>query len=180
MTPALTEYLRSNKESFGAERVWYYAARGQLGTAFRSRKATAFWLAALLAGATWVVAGFSSDERRPWLVFGFVVIFAAVMMLLVVGLDAGNQRPPVKNWRRSGLVISPVGLAVVQGLEQGEMHWDELRGLRLRTGGRFFSSSAEGPTAGIELVLDGASFVLADVYDRPLPIILERIKHYWR
>jgi hypothetical protein len=179
VNPLLADYLRQNEEAFGPERVWSYTARRHLGARFRSREATAVWAAVVLSGLAWGVIGLS-NQANAWLPVGLVTAFIGGLMLGAVRLDARTLNPRVKNWRQSSLAITPVGLSVVQGNDQGELRWDELRGLRLRTGPGLFSSSEPGPRAGIELVLDGASFIIADVYDRPLPVILERIKQYWR
>jgi hypothetical protein len=179
INPLLADYARMHEETFGVERVWTYAARRHLGSRFPSRKATAFWTAALLAGAAWGAVGLTDETLRPWSL-GFMAMFISIVMLLAVRSESGARKTQVRNWRQSGLVISPVGLALVQGDEKGEMRWDELRGLRMKTGSEFLTSSDRSPTSGIELILEGASFIVADVYDRPLPIILERIKHYWR
>ena len=80
----------------------------------------------------------------------------------------------------SSLVLSPVGLALVQGDLQGELRWEQLRDVQLVSKPRFFQMGQENVRTGIWLRVEGAQIVIADIYDRPLPIIFERIKAYWR
>jgi hypothetical protein len=51
-----------------------------------------------------------------------------------------------------------------------------------RTAARSFSYSRDGYGygAGIWLTVEGAKVFIADIYDRPLPTILDRIHAYWR
>jgi hypothetical protein len=81
------------------------------------------------------------------------------------------ERPALRRWRDAGLVISPAGLALVQGNVRGEMRWAELKDLRYKT-----RTSA----AGIVLKFEGAEVGIINIYDRPLYLIYERIREYWR
>jgi hypothetical protein len=86
----------------------------------------------------------------------------------------------MRNWREASLVIGPLGLAVVQGDLKGEMRWGELRQLHMKAP-RFAAYANRmklGP--GIRLVVEGATIVIADLYDRPLRVIHQRIMDYWR
>jgi hypothetical protein len=77
--------------------------------------------------------------------------------------------------RRSGLVIAPDGLALLQGDLSGEMRWEELRDVKL--------AERAGPNStapGIVLQVKGAAITITDVYDRPVALIHQQICHYWR
>jgi hypothetical protein len=56
----------------------------------------------------------------------------------------------------------------------------ELRNVVYRDKPRSFRLEADRPVRGIELVVPGATIVIADIYDRPLPLIYDRIVSYWR
>jgi len=94
---------------------------------------------------------------------------------------AGSRRGGrVKNWRKSSLVISPMGLALVQGDIKGEMRWDELRDVQYKSRPGSFSMDVNTAMPGVLLKFEGASITIADIYDQPLRIIYERIRRYWR
>jgi len=67
------------------------------------------------------------------------------------------------------------------------MRWGELRNLEYRHSPRSFGLESRGlwadnagPERGIHLIVEGARIVIADIYDRPLPLIYDRIRSYWR
>jgi hypothetical protein len=77
-------------------------------------------------------------------------------------------------------VISPVGLALTQGTTQGQMRWDELRGVHFRVIPKQFRLQHHDHLTGIILKFEGATLAIADIYDRPLHIIYQRIIDYWQ
>lgn len=175
----LRPHLAEREQQFGADRIWSYRARKHLGGGFFPRRALAVFLAGLLSGAAWTTLGFATAHRPHWGGIGILALIICGFMIFVILAEAreGNKSA-VKNWRKSSLVISPTGLAVVQGDDQGEMRWDELRNLKLQERDEGIQTS-RSPGRGILLVMDAARFVIVDVYDRPLPIIYERIRKYW-
>jgi hypothetical protein len=73
-----------------------------------------------------------------------------------------------------------MGLALIQGDLRGELRWDELRDIRFRPGGGSISSvSGEGNLRGIHLIVEGATIVIVDLYDRPLSLIYQQLRGYW-
>jgi hypothetical protein len=127
----------------------------------------------------WLAAGIAGGKAyEAWL--GFGILLAFLFGLFAAGLAVERRGQRIKNWRQSGLVISPAGLALIQGDMRGEMHWGELRKLDLRAKPRSFQLEAHTPRTGIQLVFEGATVVIADIFDRPLPVIFERIRAYWQ
>jgi hypothetical protein len=176
---ALAKYYAEQEAAFGPERIFSYTARPHW-SAPRRRVAIAVSLAFALTGVIWTVAGvLLGKNNEAWIVIG-------IMVAIFGGLFAGAFRfegrgPRIRNWRQSGLVISPVGLAMVQGDMRGELRWDELRDIRFRARPAFFEvQAAAAPHRGIQLVVAGATIVIADVYNRPLAEIHERLCAYWR
>ena len=53
-------------------------------------------------------------------------LFALLFWLIARQVSGAN----IKGWTKASLVISPLGLALVQGDMKGEMHWDELESLK--------------------------------------------------
>jgi hypothetical protein len=81
---------------------------------------------------------------------------------------------------QASLVISPSGLAMPQGDMKGRMYWGELRDSRLSRGIESFRFGGASGPAGIHLIVEGAEILVADIYDRPLPLIYGRIRRYWQ
>ena len=92
----------------------------------------------------------------------------------------GPMGPRIPNWKKSALVISPGGMAMVQGDMTGQLRWDELRDIRFRPKPTFLGlQSAGAGMLGIHLVVAGATIVVLDLYDRPLEMIHEQLRAYW-
>lgn len=188
VNPALAAYLKQNEAAFGPERVWSYAAASHLAVKPPMTGLRAGSIAALLVGVLWIVGGVyvannrGIEDGKAWAgAGGFVAIFGGLFWLVSYATSADRATSLVKKWRQASLVITPVGLALVQGDIQGEVTWGELRDVRLqhRKGGSFHLESTAALN-GILLKIAGADIVIADIYDRPLHIIYERIRNYWR
>jgi hypothetical protein len=179
---SLSGHLRHKQHRFGPDKVWSYARRVGPRVAAAGRRGRAVAAVGLLTGAAWIGAGAALPrEREAWLGFGF--LFATVWgMLWLVFFLQGRRGSGGKLQRGASLVISPDGLALVQGDLRGEMRWDELRDVKLQSGPRNFQwgpdSSGTGP--GILLKVSGATIRVADIYDRPLALIYQQICYYWR
>ena len=180
VNPLLADYLARQEETFGSEKVWSYRARSFLGGRRRGRKGPAVSLAVAASGIAWMVAGFQGKGFEGWLGAGILFLLFGSLFLLLFRLPGGRGQARIKNWRDASLVISPLGLAIIQGDLKGELRWEELRNLHMKVP-KFvtYATRAElGP--GIRLVVEGATIVIADVYDRPLRVIYQRIQDYWR
>jgi hypothetical protein len=174
----LREHLEEQQRAFGPDRVWAYRAREHLGAWGTYRRAWATSLAVFATGVGWAALGFSLNFP-VWAGWG-VMLALFGLLFFVVFRSSGRPRGVVKNWRRAGLIISPVGLALVQGDVQGEMRWDELRDVQFRPRQSSFTLTGASAMAGIVLRFEGASVIIADIYDRPLREIFERIRAYWK
>lgn len=179
---ALAEYLRNQEATFGADRVWTYCARRHLGYRFEARKTWAGSLAAFLTGVAWVILGIAAKTKfTPWIAAGSITAIVAGFTFCIIWVQSRSPLVRMKNWRDSSLVISPVGLAMVQGTEKGKMRWDELRNVKLNAARGFFDSDNRSThRPGLILEIAGADFAILDVYDRPLAIIMQRINQYWK
>ena len=176
---ALTKYYAEQEELFGPERVFTFRARTsrkvpQRGVGLAVCGATG------LAGLIWIAAGafLANEDTAPWIAFGILLAIFSGLFAQFFLFHASEPRIP--NWQASGLVISPAGLALVQGDLRGELRWDELRDIRLGTRPGFFEFQPWGAYAcGIRLIIEGASITIMDVYDRPLALIRQRLRAYW-
>jgi hypothetical protein len=183
VSPVLAEYREKQESAFGPDRVWAYRARNHLGYPGGYRQARAIWLGAAAAGVVWILLSFSVlpfKHNFGWAIAGSIL--AAFSLIFFAAFWAESKRPPVrlKHWRQASLVISPVGLAMVQGDIKGEMRWDELRDVQLTSKPGSFQFGASLVMPGILLKVAGATIIIADIYDQPLRIIFERIRRYWK
>jgi hypothetical protein len=182
----LLPYLQGQESQFGPDKVFSYRARKYPD--FRARRrAAAVCLAIALAGLAWVVLGTigvqvigaaRDNDYVMWIVFGVMIAFFFGLLAGAFRLGGGTLR--LKNWRASGLVITPSGLALAQGDMRGQLRWDELRNVQYRHKTPWFQFESRAPTRGIILSVEGAEILIADIYDRPLPLIYKQIRGYWQ
>ena len=188
VVPELADYAGRHRAMFGDDRVLSYRANPDCGRNIHVRSPLlAIGLGMLAVG----IAGFVAPRSlglaggivlSPWP----VVPLSIGIALVVSGLVAGRLRfRGIARWRESGLVLTPVGLALIQGPVRGELPWEQLRDVkyRKRRGGvqpHFRLSSAEESLRGIHLVVDGARIVVVDLYDRPIDVIHREIVRRWR
>jgi hypothetical protein len=181
----LLKYLNRQMETFGDAKVFSFRARPH-PTPHPRKRAVAVCLAVAATGLAWVATGMIGDnEYFPWAVAGGFLAFLFALFALGFGFE--GRRSQIKNWRQSGLVIGPAGLALIQGDMRGELLWRELRKVEFRHRPQSFRLEGIGhrwesqtPHRGIHLIVEGARIVIADIYDRPLPLIFDRIRSYWQ
>ncbi|MBA4062747.1 MAG: hypothetical protein C0501_03400 [Isosphaera sp.] len=176
-------------ELFGRDRVFVYAARRHppastsgghvLASVSVALAGLAVVAAAVVLGA--VLPGRNGrggwDEMIPWCILGMVLVLLGSVFAVAYWL--ARRSGQVKNWRGSCLVVSPGGIALVQGPLKGKMRWDELRAVEYPSRPRFGLTSAGGAAKGIGLLVEGAYLVVADYYDRPLAVIYSNLRAYW-
>jgi hypothetical protein len=175
----LAKYLAVEEGAFGSDRVWSFRARKHLARPFGARKFRAFSLAIVLSALLWLGLGFGPNKLEGWIAGGFIGLFIGLVLFLgsFIVTQTGPQR--IKRWQQSSLIISPGGIAMIQGETKGEMGWDELLDVKWReVKNQAFTSDSDPP--GIVLVFEGAKVSIADIYDRPLPIIYRHIAQCWR
>jgi hypothetical protein len=183
--PELTAYVQRHESNFGPERVWTFcAAPRPAGDVHRPRRLMAVGLATLATSIAWFIIAASTHapggDNVWWGLTALAMIFGVA--LSIIGASLG--RPPrvlgLKNWQASSLVVTPVGLALIQGDVQGELFWDQLRDVKFKEKATSFRLSSEPNLYGITLVVEGARILIPDFYDRPLPLIHEKIVRYWK
>src|SRR6266851_7894869 len=158
----LARYLAVEEAAFGSEQVWSFRARRHLARPFGARKFRAFSLAILLSAVLWLGLGFGVNKLEGWIAGGFIGLFSGLVMLLgsFIVTQSGPNR--IKRWQQSSLIISPGGMAMVQGETKGEMAWDELLDVKWKgIKNQAFTSDSDPP--GIVLVFEGAKISIADI-----------------
>jgi hypothetical protein len=177
---ALLDYLERAESVYGADRVWSYTAVQQKRPALSYRRTRAVCLAIVITGFAWIGVGVVRPQEPAWIPLGILsALFGGIFFLATfstIDVSAGG----IKNWRSSSLVITPGGFAMVQGDVQGIVKWDELLDVRLGNPPKAFRLSHSAAPRGISVRVAGAAIVIADIYDRPLAIIHQRIVANWR
>jgi len=175
VNPVLAEYLERQERYFGPENVWTFRATSHRASGERLRGLRVFSVGLFVTGVAWMAFGFSGFGGTEWGLAGIFATALAAMFFSASFTDTMSAGRVVKNWRQSSLVIGPQGMAMVQGDVQGEVHWSEL--LDVRTGARHrnFALSYQAALHGILLKVKGANILIADIYDRPLYVIYDRI-----
>ncbi len=172
----LQEHLAQWTNTFGEDKVFSFRPRPRLGNGVDAALVAA--AVSLLVGIilVWVLAtnvpAFVKDkDLRVGLAGSTVFIILFAILFLFRGLsrqNAGSQRK-IKKWKNAGVVISPAGLAMTQGVLQGEMKWAEVLDVQFQKRLR----------DGIIIKVAGAQFQIFDNYDRPIFFIYRQIMKYW-
>jgi hypothetical protein len=176
----LANFLRIQESLFGPENVWVYRACPSLPLGRAARSGMLIGLALLLTGITWVVAGGVFRASSNWFAAGMVCVISGPILAFLcwlIGRQHGGSR--IKNWRRSCLVLTPGGIALVQGHLKGELKWREVLGMKIRKKPAFSVAGGQESGPGLVLSVDGAAIVLADIYHRPLEHIYRLMRRFW-
>ncbi len=179
-------HLRQEQSLFGPERVHFFGLRSCRGRVFLTTRGQVCSFLLMLCGIAWCFAPLAVEGRRgnqdfdpmAWLGFGIMLAFVSLSFLLL--LYARANGPPRRKLGRPQLVISPSGIALVQGDLKGHLRWDELRDVRLAERVRGLTFDSRDALAPLQLLIAGAVIRIPDVYDRPLPMIHGLIRRYWK
>jgi hypothetical protein len=173
----LAEYLERQESYYGPEQIWTYNASVRKPPKGRFRAFRGFCYGLILAGLVWMFLGFAVgiDPKTGWGGVGILCSSVGVALFLITLVDRELNNGAIRNWRKSSIVITPQGMAMVQGDLQGEVRWPELLDIRFRPKPRIISFQYSHGLIGILLKLRGADILIADIYDRPLYVIHERI-----
>ncbi len=184
----MREHVAKEIAAFGEDRVWTFRARSaNIGRVGNPRQLRCFGLLSL-AAVFWCVAPFvffnpaKGNEGFVWLGFGIMLGFICLLGILTATKSSGLLARMVPRWRESSLVISPSGLAMIQGNMRGHMRWDELRDVRLGNvkPGSFVIADHSGVMPALRLEVAGATILIFDIYDRPLTSIAKFVRQLWR
>lgn len=167
---AIANYLDSQIATFGEERVWAYAAAERIRQT-NGGLARSIYIALAITAFAWIVTGIVTKDGG-W--FGATAMLALIALItLLIRISSHGIDSRIKNWRESSIVITPLGLALVQGELKGELRWRELVDVQYR-------GSASAARRMIQLKVEGARIDIRDIYDAPLSEIYDRITTFWR
>lgn len=178
---SLRGFVSEQLELFGEDKVYVFHAR-QFAPLPSHSRAVGYSLAALGATVVWVIVGLAlgagnKQDGGVWVGFGCLLFFIALLFTFIFA--RASKRGRAGNWRESCLVVSPSGIALVQGTLRGKMRWDELRAIEYPAKPRIALASHGGARSGIGLLVEGAYFIIGDYYVRPLSRIHATLRAYW-
>jgi len=181
----LAVFLAQQIELFGADAVWSCRGRTHRGRIDRySSLVTWFW-GICLTGFAWGVIGGIRPKLSGWSPPGIALGVVMGLIGLVVQYGIGAN---IKKWRhqryRAGLVISPPGIAMIQGDLTGELRWDQIRAIRFPASAKSQHALGGGPKDGysgaaVLLEVEGADIRIYDIYNQPLDAIYEQLNRYY-
>ena len=184
INPALADFARREQKEWGTDHVYCYQRRQHRGASLRHSRGQLVGLAILVTGILWggiggafLAAHIDKDSGGGWIGGGILLFLIGLFTFLV---SASLAHPLNRRLKKASLVISPGGLALVQGDLCGQLSWDEVQDVKWRTRARGIYVSSAHAVSGIVLSVAGANIMIADVYDRPLALIHENILNCWQ
>ncbi len=182
----LRDYFRHKQKAYGPERVHAFKTRSYFhSSSVSARNVRFFFLTVALVGVVWFGCGLALREEGWWAV-GLALVIMGTILWGVLWLVPGAYRISNKKLRQASLVISPDGLALVQGPLTGQLRWDEVRNVKMINASWANSSAHSGTMqanyaqGGIHVKVAGAVIPILDIYDGPLPLIFQLISYYRR
>lgn len=181
----LESYLQRQQEKFDTDLVWTFCASVSSRRTIPRRAARAVLGWFLCMGITFLLLGTLGGDlfkdSRPLIGIGAMLILVSLPLMLLVWVSGRSSRQPFKGWENSSIVIGPAGIGLHQGDLKGELSWEEITSVQLGKGSQSFQlTSSRNAMRGLRLDVTGASFIVADIYDRPLWVLEDVIHRYWR
>jgi hypothetical protein len=174
LDPRLNEFLAKQEELFG-DRVAIYVGENVAVEERYWGVVKAIMLTSFLCGGAGLVA-YSSDIRNDGaLILGIISIVTFVVTGLIA-LAVSSRSQTGINVESAGLVVSPGGLAMIQGDLVGELRWEEIRSAKLSKGAVALGRNKQIHGACIQLVVAGATIPIADIYHEPVSQIYDSIQ----
>ena len=176
-------HLQQQLATFGDDKVFSFRARSQYQPPSVYRRQIAVSLMLVLCGIVWIGGGIPLQKGHdvdPYVGFGCLLLICGGLAAACYASFRKPLKQIVKNWQAASLVISPLGIALIQGDLQGEMKWRELQEAKLVNKAPATARHSCHRRSMLTLTVPGATIRIPDIYDRPLTIIHERIMAYWR
>ncbi len=126
-------------------------------------------------------SGKQRSELMLW-IFAGGALFIMGLLCWIILASREKYGTTVKNaLQNSSLIVSPSGIALIQGDLKGLLRWDEVRKVTIRKKPRFLEVSSRNRRFGeLQISISGAEINIPDIYDRPLPLIKKVIYRYWK
>jgi hypothetical protein len=177
--PDMAEYVRQQRETFGADRVAVYTAGGVARpsmAAAKSRRGPAVCVALMLSGVLWCLAPIfvKGDDAIGWLGGGFMLAVFGFLFWLLFRQGGQTSRKVARKLADSCLVISPLGVAMIQGDVRGKLRWDEIRDVRHK--GHNAGLQVNAANVGLFLIIEGSMVHIQNIYNAPLAEIEAKLR----
>jgi hypothetical protein len=117
------------------------------------------------AGVAVVATGHEDLGYEVWIVVGVLLFIAGGIFWLASRSYSSQPNRALARNPDACIVISPGGLAMVQGDMRGTLRWEEITGTRMGAA-RFLDMPNQ---KGLELSIRGGRIIVYDIYDLPLP-----------
>lgn len=179
----LQPYFDQQSAKFGPDKVFAYLPRRRQSKSDRGQFGRALGLSCAFTGACWIMLSLIlTDPKMDFTGWRYTGVFFLFLGLILFWIFTKHREMPggQKKWQASGLVVSPVGLAMIQGKTQGEMKWAELKQLIYPTKKAFLDVDAISRVGNIRLDFGGGAIEILDIYNHPLSTIHETIQFYWK
>ncbi|MCC7475959.1 MAG: hypothetical protein IT425_11220 [Pirellulales bacterium] len=167
---SLADYAEQQVKKFGNEKVHVTCTREMIGEHWRKRQKFWICLGILFTGVAWFAAGIIASELTPlndsyvvWLGLGLAALILGGLAFLAK--SSGSISRAATNLKRnpnSCIIITPQGLAMVQGKLQGSMSWREITGVTTKMSQFLRTSRIEG----VQIRIRGGEIIAFDIYER--------------
>lgn len=173
---ALIGYRDEQAAKFGEERVYSFVGRPK-AIHRPSYTGVGAMLGFAVAAVVMAAVGTVADPRNEsWLGAGLGLALFGVFIAFVLYVSG---RALKTSDARAGLVVTPVGIAMVQGDSKGKLRWDEVRAIEHPPVKRMGTARTANSRNGIGLLVDGAYIIILDYYNRPAEVIYDLLHDYW-
>jgi hypothetical protein len=160
----LRSFLDWQEKLFGPADVRVYRPRPTIAREGTAARGVLFFLGATAAGGVWMIG--SAWWGQGWLAGGGATVLLGGLLAFLCWLGSRRNALPARQRQSACLIVSPGGLALIQGPLKGELKWAEVQDLKLRN-------------QGIEIKVAGAAIQVVDGYDAGLGPIHETMRRLW-
>ena len=173
VNPRLNEYLTAQEALYG-NRIAIFVGETRSSEHNHRRLVKAILATALVCAIAGIAAYASGAGQDGSLVLGII----ATAIFIVIGLFTllALSRAQPLNYEAAGLIITPAGLAMVQGDLAGELRWEEIRSAKLSSGTVAVARNQQVRGPCIHLSVQGATIQIADIYHEPVSQIYAAIQ----
>lgn len=162
--PLLASYHAEHTEKFGTAKVTLIHGRRRFHPMPTWTALFNLALAATITGIAWLLLASigtewfpHKDQRDAWLGAGSVALIIGIPFWIFAAWRSTASPSSIKIAKEACLVLTPAGMAMVQGDLKGAMRWEEVRKVRHVPGG-----------TSILLTVPGSTLQVLNVYERSL------------
>ena len=162
--PLLASYHAEHTAKFGAEKVTLVHGRRRFHPLPTWTALFNLMLAAIVAGIAWLALASvggdwfpDKDQRDGWIIGGVIALMVGVPFWIFAAWRSTASTSNIKIAKEACLVLTPAGMAMVQGDLKGAMRWEEVLRVWHVPGG-----------SSLTLTVPGSKLLVLNVYERSL------------